>query len=81
MNRLIRRALKKNDKAITKIVRNMTIRRLKEHDIDYNIVLDNIISTRAKDVQDIYNATMTQVIADFNRCGGSLHKLKQIYNL
>lgn len=79
MNRLIRRALKKHNNEITRIVKQATVRRLKYFEIDFSIHGDNIISTRAKDVEDVYNATMTQVIADFNRVGGKLDKLKQIY--
>ncbi len=79
MNRLIRRALKKNNDEVTRIVKQATVRRLKHFDIDFTIHDDRIVSTRAKDVEDVYNATMTQVIADFNRVGGKLDKLKQIY--
>lgn len=80
MNRTVKRAIKRHDKDITSLVRKVTIKRLKSLDIDYVSHGDNIVSTRNKDVERIYNEVMIEILALMNRYQGKFHIIKQIYN-
>lgn len=79
MNRKIKRALKKNEKELTSIAQRILIRNLKALDIDFIRSGDKILSNRNRDVERLYDQCMMEVIVDFQRLDGSLHKLKQFY--
>ena len=79
MKRQIKRAINKNEKALTSIAQRQLIRKLKALGIDYVRSGDTIISTRNKDVERLYNLCMMDVMVDFEKLGGKLHLLKQYY--
>lgn len=81
MNRTVKRSLERNNKLLDKIVIKMTIKRLKTLGIDFVRSGDKLISTRNKDVENVYNATMTEVLARFNKTNGSTKDMKRIYNM
>lgn len=81
MNRKAKRAFKSNDKKLTSIAQRLLIRMLKLHEIDYVRDGDKIISTRNKDVENLYNQATMEVTVNFQRCGNSVSKLKKFYGM
>lgn len=79
MKRTIRRSIAKNEKALTSIAQRRLIRVLKELNIDFIRTGNKIMSTRNKDVERLYNKCMMDVMVDFERLGGKLHLLKELY--
>lgn len=81
MNRELKRKLHRYDKLITRIARKLTMKRLKELEIDYTVVEDRIISTRQKDVERTFNQMMMVAVSDFTQSNGNIKLLKELYNL
>lgn len=79
MNRNVRRAIKKYDKSITSLVRRITIKRLKKREIDFVIHGDRIVSTHQKEVEQIFNGTMLEVISNISKANGDFNLVKQLY--
>lgn len=81
MNRELKRKLHRYDKLITRIARKLTMKKLKELEIDYTVVEDRIISTRQKDVERTFNQMMMVAVSDFTQSNGNIKLLKELYNL
>lgn len=82
MTRNVKRSFDRNYKFIDKVVKKVTLKKLKLMGVDFVLRADNtIVSDRNKDVENVYNTTMVEVIAMFNRVGGSVKLLKKLYNM
>jgi hypothetical protein len=79
MNRRIRRAVDRHNDELEKLIMEKTTKALKDQKIDYTIQNGEILTSRKKDVQFIYDDVRLTVFSAFSKAQGNMDIFRKLF--